>query len=870
MHFFKRLPIHHSLLFLLVFFSIGIVLPGVAHATDYTSKTANCATTCNWNDGANWDGGSGSDYPDDSVDTATISAGDYVVIPVGVSITTGAITFGNGSGAGNESTIDILGTLDLAGAVSMVNYAMIKGGPDGTLDLNGQTITVSGSVSRYNFTGTSGHPFNIISTGSRGVMTTSGAIQLVSTWDYVNISGLGDSIFGRSHTSAHTQHYEHVVFSDMEDFYIDGTSTGVNAGFEFNFNDIRNPHTPTGTDYQPRLIMGNQALGTAPREMTFNTWDGGSLLGKIFCSSCIGTVTFNNNVLKNFQIAAGGDNYITTQRNMFFNDLGSDQAFFLNSGMFNQAVTDHYFYYDGGAHPLGFIAGANDVRESVFENTGLSTDWFLYTTNSDTLTIKNNIFLGKGSPVTFTNAAAPTLDISNNTMYGTNDNTAFSWGVLSEQVAELTGTVNYYNNLLVDSNTTAGGESATYIRTDTADQVDLADYNGHAGYTDLGAYAPTLFSYLDNAGASIISPAPGANDIQADPLFVDKTRKLSTWDTSLGGAGTEANAITEMLKLNGYGGTYDSNYNVSDLVTYVFGGFTPQAAEFDGTGSGGADIGAVNFTSDVTAPTVSNVSSDKTNGTYTIGEVIDIDVTFSEAVTSTGNVTVTLETGDTDQTCTFSISNSTTGTCNYTVQASDASTDLTVSTISGTIADQIGNAMANFVPATNLAANKALVIDTTAPTLSSASPSGELSAGTTNTTLSVTTDENAACKYGTVAGTAFASIANTFSTTGTSTPTTSHSTTISGLSNGNSYTYYVRCADFVGNATSTDLTVSFSIANPTSSRAGQFAPSAQIVATTAEKQAAIAQIRAALIPLIQQLIVLLQQQIETMQASGNY
>ncbi len=127
-------------------------------------------------------------------------------------------------------------------------------------------------------------------------------------------------------------------------------------------------------------------------------------------------------------------------------------------------------------------------------------------------------------------------------------------------------------------------------------------------------------------------------------------------------------------------------------------------------------------TTDETAPTITNVTSDKSNGYYTVGEVIDIDITFSEAVTSTGDVTITLETGATDRTCTFTVSNSTTGTCNYTVQSGDISSDLTVSSISGTIADQSANAMSNFVPATNLAANKDIVIDTTAPTVSITAP----------------------------------------------------------------------------------------------------------------------------------------------------
>ncbi len=101
-------------------------------------------------------------------------------------------------------------------------------------------------------------------------------------------------------------------------------------------------------------------------------------------------------------------------------------------------------------------------------------------------------------------------------------------------------------------------------------------------------------------------------------------------------------------------------------------------------------------------PTILSVNSDKPNGSYTVGEVIDIDVTFSEAVTSTGNVTVTLETGVTDRTCTFTVTSATTGTCNYTVQLGDATSNLNVSSISGTIQDADLNTLVNFVPATNL------------------------------------------------------------------------------------------------------------------------------------------------------------------------
>lgn len=127
---------------------------------------------------------------------------------------------------------------------------------------------------------------------------------------------------------------------------------------------------------------------------------------------------------------------------------------------------------------------------------------------------------------------------------------------------------------------------------------------------------------------------------------------------------------------------------------------------------------AVDFSllTDTTPPLVSNVSSDTANNSYRVGQVIDIDVTFSESVTSTGSVTVTLETGDTDRTCTFTVTSSASGTCNYTVQSTDISEDLTVNSIAGTIQDLSGNSMVNFVPVTNLAANKAIVIDNVGPT----------------------------------------------------------------------------------------------------------------------------------------------------------
>ncbi|MEK7635492.1 MAG: hypothetical protein AAB405_00135 [Patescibacteria group bacterium] len=106
-------------------------------------------------------------------------------------------------------------------------------------------------------------------------------------------------------------------------------------------------------------------------------------------------------------------------------------------------------------------------------------------------------------------------------------------------------------------------------------------------------------------------------------------------------------------------------------------------------------------------------------------------------------------------------------------------------------------------------------VDTSPPYRSNGSSTGTLPPGTTSTTLSLITNEAATCKYNTSSGVAYASMAGTFDTTGG----TSHSEPLSGLSDGNTYTYYVRCQDSIPNVNTDDYTISFSVASPFSTGA---------------------------------------------------
>ncbi len=98
--------------------------------------------------------------------------------------------------------------------------------------------------------------------------------------------------------------------------------------------------------------------------------------------------------------------------------------------------------------------------------------------------------------------------------------------------------------------------------------------------------------------------------------------------------------------------------------------------------------------------------------------------------------------------------------------------------------------------------------DTAPPFRFNGAPSGTLAAGTTQTTISMSTNEAATCRYSTSSGIAYPSMTNIFATTGG----TSHSTTVTGLSNGNSYNYFVKCTDQNGNANANDYSITFSVA----------------------------------------------------------
>ena len=133
-------------------------------------------------------------------------------------------------------------------------------------------------------------------------------------------------------------------------------------------------------------------------------------------------------------------------------------------------------------------------------------------------------------------------------------------------------------------------------------------------------------------------------------------------------------------------------------------------------------------TFDKTLPTISSVSSSTADGIYKVGDMIELTIQLSESVIVGGTPQITLETGTIDRTVSYtSGSGSDTLTFNYTVQSGDTSSDLdyvttsSLSLNSGTINDGTENnatlTLATPGATNSLEANKAIIIDTTAPTI---------------------------------------------------------------------------------------------------------------------------------------------------------
>jgi hypothetical protein len=153
----------------------------------------------------------------------------------------------------------------------------------------------------------------------------------------------------------------------------------------------------------------------------------------------------------------------------------------------------------------------------------------------------------------------------------------------------------------IKSNLVVGTEAngAVVISRDIANTTQMSNgvdvdhnayYQPRTSSTDGDAY----HAYHVGGTTMFTGAAPGANDLPAlvaDPC-VDIGRNMSNWDTALGGAGTVANAFTELSKRYDWTETWDPNYTIADLFDYVMGGWDVTDASLENAGHDADTIGA--------------------------------------------------------------------------------------------------------------------------------------------------------------------------------------------------------------------------------------------------------------------------------------
>lgn len=411
--------------------------------------------------------------------------------------------------------------------------------------------------------------------------------------------------------------------------------------------------------------------------------------------------------------------------------------------------------------------GSNDTSVSA-TLTGLTTG----TTYYFRINVSNVNGSNSGAILSFTPSAAPSVTTGAATVSGVN--------------ATLSGTVNPNGSTLTSLRFTYGTSSGLTTDTATASVTPFA-YSGASNnsfsYSLNGLNAATTYYYravatnaVGTTLGSILSFTTPVADTTVPTVSISTSKSTFLPSETITVTITFSESVTAFtiadLAVTGTSSSYYSKSSLTTVSESVYRIDLNPASAQSGTlilniASGAAQDLSNNLSTaatqvtlqvDGTAPTVTSVSSNTSNGTYKVGSTIDIRITFSEAVTVSGTPQLTLETGSTDQVINYaSGSGSTVLIFNYTIQAGDTSADLTyVSTSSltlngGTIRDAASNDATLTLPTVgasgSLSANKALVIDTTAPTLSSAAIN---SAGT-----SLTLTFNEALSSTTAAITAF-------------------------------------------------------------------------------------------------------------------
>ncbi len=459
---------------------------------------------------------------------------------------------------------------------------------------------------------------------------------------------------------------------------------------------------------------------------TFSDADGDSLTvtltasaGK-FTASSGGGVTVSPNgtgalTLTLTGTAANINTYLDTTTNIKY--TGAANANGDNAATFTVNASD------GTVNPLLGTVNINITAVNDDPSiTGLTTD---ITVMEDTV---GNVDLSSATLTDVDSASAAinlTLSVNSGTL------TAASGGGVTVSnpgtaALTLTGTISAIDTYL---NTASNVKYTGASNAAGNDAATLALTANDAGNTGTGGGTNVLLGTV-NVDITLVNDEPSFT-IGADQTVANNAgaQTVTGFITNINDGDADAAQTVSFTILNNNNSLFLSQPAINATGTLTF---TPDPSKTgaadvtvfisdDGGTANGGDNQSDSQTFKITiaaVPTVTGVTSDKDDGTYGVGEIINVKVEFSGNVTVTGTPQLTLETGIVDRTISYTSGSGTSVlTFAYTTQAGDETADLSYTTttaLSGTIKDAAGNNAILTLPspgaAGSLGANKAIVI----------------------------------------------------------------------------------------------------------------------------------------------------------------
>ncbi|PJE53347.1 DUF4347 domain-containing protein, partial [Marinomonas sp. BSi20584] len=763
-------------------------------------------------------------------------------------------TLAGGISGSGSLTKQSNGTLTLSGSNSYTGTTTITGGTlaiggdgnlgAGSLAMNGGTLSVTGSSVTID---------NAISLGNNG--------GTVSNANTVTLSGLV------SGTGALTK-----LASGILTLSNTGNEAAWSGGINVSAGTLAVSDDNVLSSGALNVTGGTLELGNSVNLDNAVTLGAGGVLlpasGKTATLSgnlaLTSDATFNLGVNTNLTISGvvSGDYGITKSGSASLHLTGNNTytgATVINAGLVTAGTNTALGTTESGTTvnsggTLSFANGVNVAENLTITGTGSASNGALIMRSSGTATLTGAVTLS-GDATVKASSSAYTLVLAGVISDGNN---GYALSKTGTGTVTLSGTNTYTGatNVSLGTLLVTGALNGTSAVTVSDDATLGASGNGNTG---------TIFAANSSNTVTVQSGgtlSPGLTS-SVGLMTINGNLDLQSGSTlRVDIAGTTAGSLYDVVDVRGsvsLAGALTVNHNytpgngdtyriiTNDSADAITGTFTGLAEAGTLTAGGNATVLTGYYAaSDVAATTggndfmlrapeaagVTGVTATTADGSYKVGDTIAITVAFSKTVTvdtTNGTPQLTLETGTTDRAVNYTSGSGTnTLTFIYTIQEGDTSSDLdflstaALSLNGGTIKDGTNDAILTLpTPNTSgsLAANKAIVIDTTAPSATSTPDLATVSDTGVSSTDNITND-NTPTVTGTAEANATVTLYDTDGTTslGSATADGSGNWTItsSALSAG-AHTLTTKATDAAGNVSvaSSGLTITIDTAGPT-------------------------------------------------------